>query len=246
MAFTPLIAGNWKMNGLPQDVRQIHNIRDAANEANYDCELLICPPAALIMQFSAHAGDRLKIGAQDCHFEDGGAYTGDHAASLLKAAGARYVIVGHSERRRDYQEKSPLIAKKALAAQKAGLMPIICVGETLEERDAGQTLEVVIRQVTRSTKFMIGNDYVIAYEPIWAVGTGKTPTLEEVSDIHHQIREKLVELDGENGAKTRILYGGSMKPANAKALLALENVNGGLIGGASLKADDFMAIAACV
>lgn len=238
-----LIAGNWKMNGMPQDVRKIHNIRDAADTGDYNCELLICPQAALIMQYSAHSGDNLAIGAQDCHYETSGAFTGDHSAELLKASGATYVIIGHSERRAGYEESSQIVAQKAKAAIDAGITPIICIGETKAQREAGEAFEIVLGQLTTAIKPVLGKDYVIAYEPVWAIGTGNVASAEDVTKMHDLIREKLVEIDAAKGSDTRILYGGSMKPNNAEELLAIENVNGGLIGGASLVVDDFLAIA---
>lgn len=238
-----LIAGNWKMNGLPSDIGQIHAIKAGLEDTPLSCELLLCPPSPLIMQYAAHAGDAFAIGAQDCHMNTSGAHTGDVSAALLKASGASYVIVGHSERRTDHSESDEVVAGKAIAGLDAGLTPIICVGETLEERRSGEAVSVVCAQISKSSASVLGQSYVIAYEPVWAIGTGLTPSIDEIAQMHSGIRAHLISVDAQKGAETRILYGGSMKPGNAAEILAVDHVNGGLIGGASLKSDDFLAIA---
>ena len=195
-------------------------------------------------RFAALAqGSRVAIGGQDCHAEPAGAYTGDIAAEMLKDAGAGAVIVGHSERRRYHGETDAMVRGKALAARRAGLLAIVCVGETRAERDAGKTDTVVRMQLDGSLPDGLA-DFVVAYEPVWAIGTGVTPTKNDVLAMHHFIRERLCARYGDAGQGVRILYGGSVKPANAKELLGIDNVDGALIGGSSLKADEFLAIAA--
>ncbi|MDJ1156854.1 triose-phosphate isomerase [Chelatococcus sp. SYSU_G07232] len=243
----PLVAGNWKMNGLKASARTLGEII-----AGYDAELrdrvdlLVCPPATLLLAFAAAVNDApVAIGGQDCHAEPSGAFTGDLAAEMLADAGASAVIVGHSERRIYHGESDADVRKKALAARRAGLTPIVCIGETREERDSGRTLEVVGRQLDGSLPDdATGENLVVAYEPVWAIGTGLTPTVADVAEVHAFIRERLVARYGEEGAAIRILYGGSVKPANAKELLAVANVDGALVGGASLAAADFLGIAA--
>jgi len=242
MAHRPLVAGNWKMNGLKASAGELDKIiagaRDLAN-----VELMVCPPATLVASFAAAArGSRVAIGGQDCHEQAAGAYTGDISAEMLKDAGAAAVIVGHSERRQYHGETDAAVRAKALAARRAGLLAIVCVGETRAERDAGQALAVVRTQLDGSVPDGAEN-FVIAYEPVWAIGTGMTPTPADVVDMHHFVRQRLSARYGEAGQGIRILYGGSVKPANAKQLLALENVDGALVGGASLNADEFLAIA---
>jgi triosephosphate isomerase len=209
-----------------------------------NADFMICPPATLVARFAALAhGSRVAIGGQDCHAQPAGAYTGDIAAEMLKDAGASAVIVGHSERRRYHGETDAMVRAKALAARRAGLLAIICVGETRAERDAGKTHTVVRAQLDGSLPDGLA-DFVVAYEPVWAIGTGVTPTKDDILDVHRFIRERLCGRFGDAGQGVRILYGGSVKPANAKALLEVDNVDGALIGGASLKADEFLAIAA--
>jgi len=243
----PLIAGNWKMNGLSADGWALADeiVRRAA--AAGGPELLICPPATLIgLVAEAVVGSAVGLGGQDCHPDESGAHTGDISAPMLADLGCRYVIVGHSERRSDHGEASPLVAAKAKAAQRAGLAAIVCVGETWSEREAGRTAEVVAKQLRESVPDgSAAANLVIAYEPVWAIGSGRTPTVAQVGEVHGLIRR---ELDGRaaDPGHVRILYGGSVKPANAHELLAVPDVNGALVGGASLKADDFMAIAAAV
>lgn len=242
-----LIAGNWKMNGLLEDGLALAKgvAQEVKKAARKDCEFLICPPFTLLTTAKkASRGSKLMLGAQDCSFADKGAHTGDISPVMLKDLGCQYVIVGHSERRTDHFETNELIAKKADAAIKAGLKVIICIGETEAERDAGKTIDVCTTQIMGSVpESSTAQNTVIAYEPVWAIGTGKTPTATEVQDVHASIRKVVAKKLGRaNANKMRLLYGGSMKPSNAKELLALPDVDGGLIGGASLKVADFMAI----
>ncbi len=241
----PLIAGNWKMNGLKAD--SVDLARAVAAGAAEGRDLLVCPPAVLIPPVAeALDGSGVALGAQDCHFESGGAHTGDIAAAMLADAGCSHVILGHSERRADHGEGDDLVRAKTGAAHAAGLVAIVCVGETLQERDAGQTLERISAQLGGSLpEAVTSGNTVIAYEPVWAIGTGRTPTLEDVAEVHAHIRGRIAAKFGAGaGDGMRILYGGSMKPSNAAALLAIDGVDGGLIGGASLVAEDFLAIAA--
>lgn len=241
----PLVAGNWKMNGVAASVAELEGIvagHGAASQAVVD--LAICPPATLIAALAAKAGP-VAIGGQDCHAKVSGAHTGDIAAEQLKDAGASCVIVGHSERRTDHGETDAIVKAKAEAAARAGLVAIVCVGETEAERKSGVTLEVVGRQVHGSLPAgMTGATLVVAYEPVWAIGTGLVPTVADVAEVHGFIRGELKKIYGAEGEKVRILYGGSVKPSNAKELLSVADVNGALVGGASLKAVDFLAIAA--
>ena len=243
-AIRPLAAGNWKMNGVTASLAEIKAIAEAAATEAGGADVLICPPATLISAARAAAGGKIAIGGQDCHAKPSGAHTGDISAEQLKDAGASHVIVGHSERRADHGESDEAVRAKAEAALRAGLTAIVCVGETRAERDAGEALAVVSAQVRGSLPEGAGPDnVVIAYEPVWAIGTGLTPTSADVAQMHKAIRNLLGELVGEAGARMRILYGGSVKPANAKELMGLDNVDGALVGGASLKAPDFLAIA---
>ena len=232
----PLIAGNWKMNGLGAAVAQVEAlIAKFDGAAPEDRDVLICPPATLVAALAAQYSDEaIQIGGQTCHAEPSGAHTGEISAEMLADAGAAYVIVGHSERRADNGEADADVQAKAAAALRAGLTPIICVGETREEREAGRALEVVGTQLAGSVPETT-ETFVIAYEPVWAIGTGLTPTSGDIAEMHALIRERV-------GEKTRILYGGSVKPGNAAEILAIANVNGALVGGASLKADDFHPI----
>ena len=242
-----LVAGNWKMNGLGASLSEIAAMRRAvdAGEAGA-AEVAVCPPATLLAGAAKIlAGGALGLGAQDCCAADHGAFTGDISAPMLKDAGAVYVIVGHSERRAGHNESDAAVRAKAEAAQRAGLTAILCVGETRAEREGGRANEVVSGQLRGSLPARATPaNLVIAYEPVWAIGTGLTPTPADVAEMHGVIRALLSEIYGEAGAKIRILYGGSVKPANARELLSLANVDGALVGGASLKAADFMAIAA--
>ena len=243
---TPLVAGNWKMNGLTGSADELAKMAAGAAALTAKADLMVCPPATLIAGFvQATRGSVLAIGGQDCHADPSGAHTGDIAAEMLADAGARAVIVGHSERRTDHHETDAQVRAKALAARRAGLTAIVCVGEQRAEREAGQTLAVVGRQLDGSlpdgaTAAELG----IAYEPVWAIGTGLTPTPADVAEVHAFIRQRLTERYGAPGGQIRILYGGSVKPGNAKELLGIPDVNGALVGGASLKAEDFLGIAA--
>jgi len=242
MTRRPLVAGNWKMNGLKASIGELEKIIAGAKKlANVD--LMVCPPATLIARFATAARESsVAIGGQDCHAEPAGAYTGDIAAEMLKDAGAAAVIIGHSERRQDHGETNEAVRAKALAARRAGIFAIVCVGETRAERDAGQARAVVAAQLDGSLPDG-ADDIVVAYEPVWAIGTGLTPTAEDVADMHAFIRERLCARYGEAGQGMRILYGGSVKPGNAKELMTVSNVDGALVGGASLKAEEFLAIA---
>lgn len=242
----PLLAGNWKMNGLKSSLAEAVAVRDALSGAQggLPVDVMIAPPATLIAGFAAALGQGpLLVAGQDCHPRPSGAHTGDIAAEMLKDAGASAVIVGHSERRADHGETSATVKAKAEAAHRAGLTAIICVGETKEERTSGQTLRVVSDQLKHSTpQSATAANTVIAYEPVWAIGTGLTPTPEDVRAVHTAIRADLVAVFGSEGAKMRVLYGGSVKGDNAAPLMAVDNVNGALVGGASLRASDFLAI----
>ena len=239
-----LIAGNWKMNGTTASIAEIDAIVSRLNDFSDLADCLICPPATLISAFSQRSGSRLKLGGQSCHSEMAGAFTGDVSAAMLKDAGASYVIVGHSERREFHNETDATVAAQAAAALSAGLTPIICVGESLPQRKAGDALDVVEKQLSGSIPDFQSADhgFVVAYEPIWAIGTGEVATPPQIAEIHGHMRSLLRARFGEHGASVPLLYGGSMKPGNAADILNIPNVDGGLIGGASLKADDFMAI----
>jgi triosephosphate isomerase len=245
----PLVAGNWKMNGLRAEHATAVEIGKGYSAAlRLKLDLLVCPPATMLHIMSAAlVGTGVATGGQDCHAKDAGAFTGDISARMLADAGAAYVILGHSERRTLHGETSAEVKAKAQAALNAFLKPIICIGETLDERDAGKTLSVVKRQLRGSLPDCATGDIVIAYEPVWAIGTGRTPTPEQVAEVHAAIRAELARALGKaEGAKVRILYGGSVKPSNAGELMALPNVNGALVGGASLVAGDFLAIAQAI
>jgi triosephosphate isomerase len=247
MALRPLVAGNWKMNGTRAALKELAAMAegyDAALRAQVD--LMICPPAPLVFAAaSAAIGTRIAIGAQTCHPEQAGAFTGEVSAAMLADAGATAVIVGHSERRQYHGEKDADVAARARAAIAEGLTAIVCVGETRAEREAGKALAVVARQVARAVPEGASPEtVVVAYEPVWAIGTGLTPTPADIAEVHALIRRKLVARHGRQAAGIRILYGGSVKPANARELMGVPHVNGALVGGASLKAADFLAIAA--
>jgi triosephosphate isomerase (TIM) len=236
----PLVAGNWKMNGLTASVTELEKIIAAAPAA---ADIMICPPATLIASFAAAArGTRVAIGGQDCHAAASGAYTGDISAEMLRDAGAQAVIVGHSERRQHHCETDAAVHAKVLAARRAGLLPIICVGESRAERDAGKATAVVASQVSGSIPDGVG-DFVVAYEPVWAIGTGLTPTVADIAEMHGFVRARLAARFDKEAERVRLLYGGSVKPANAKELLGIANVDGALVGGASLLASEFLAIA---
>jgi triosephosphate isomerase len=235
------------MNGLREDGRKLAGelatmMKDAGSDAGFD--MLVCPPATLVQTVAeAVAGTALAVGGQDCHAKVGGAHTGDIAAVMLADLGCSHVIVGHSERRTDHGESSAEVCAKASAAADAGLIPVICIGETEAEKDAGKTIEVLTEQVMGSVPSDLGaTRFVIAYEPVWAIGTGRTPTAEEANAIHAEIRKCLEKKVGD-AETVRILYGGSVKPSNAAEFLSLEHIDGALVGGASLKASDLWAIA---
>jgi triosephosphate isomerase (TIM) len=245
LAIRPLIAGNWKMNGLRSSAVELKAIIDgAASGAANDVDILVCPPATLLMGFARVAeGTSVKLGAQDCHESVSGAHTGDISAGMIADAGGTAVIVGHSERRANHGETDAVVRAKADAAMRAGLTAIVCVGETEAQRDAGMTIDVVSTQLGGSIPDAApATHLVVAYEPVWAIGTGRTPTLAEVSDVHAAIRNALIARFSDAGESVRILYGGSVKPSNAAELMALPHVNGALVGGASLKAVDLLAI----
>ncbi len=237
----PLIAGNWKMNGLRADLAEIAAMAERVG-ASRDVAVAICPPFTLIAEAAqVLAGGTIALGAQDCSALAHGAHTGDVSATMLRDAGCRFVILGHSERRQSHGEADALIQAKARAAQAADLAPIVCVGESLAQREAGLAARVVREQALASAP--AAGSLAIAYEPVWAIGSGLTPSDEEIVAAHGAIREALAEMRGsEAAAGVRILYGGSVKPANAAHILSLPGVNGALVGGASLKAGDFCAI----
>jgi triosephosphate isomerase (TIM) len=245
-AIRPLVAGNWKMNGLKSSMVEFEAMLAGAAKVAGKVDLLVCPPATLIAMFAEKArGKPLMVGAQDCHPKPSGANTGDLSAEMLADAGAGAIIVGHSERRADHCESDVLVRQKAEAAWRAGLVAIVCIGETQHQRDAGQTLDICRGQLNISVPDGARADnLVVAYEPVWAIGTGLTPTAGDVEQIHGLIRELLIARFGGEGIRMRLLYGGSVKPANARELMSVANVNGALVGGASLKASDFLAIAA--
>jgi len=242
-----LAAGNWKMNGLTADLAEVDAL--AAQHPEPRSEVLICPPATLIAPMAARAaGGPVAIGAQACHPEASGAHTGDLSAAMLADAGATYVIVGHSERRADHCECNEDVRAQARAALEAGLRIIVCVGETETERDASNTLDIISGQLAGSVPDLVtGESLVIAYEPVWAIGTGRTPTTDQIGEVHDFIRARLVARFGDGvGRSVRLLYGGSVKPGNATEIFAVSNVDGALVGGASLKASDFGAIVAAL
>lgn len=241
----PLIAGNWKMNGTSVSLNELRTIGNGfLGGLDAETEALVCVPATLLTRASEILSRTpVKIGGQDCHVRESGAFTGCISAEMLKDAGATHVIVGHSECRADRSEDDATVCAKAMAAWRAGLTAIICVGESSEHRDKGLTLEVLSYQVEGSVPVTATPaNTIIAYEPIWAIGTGLTPTVADVAEAHAHIRAKLGEKLGTSAAKMRILYGGSVKPSNASELLGVDNVNGALVGGASLKASDFLGI----
>jgi len=240
-----LVAGNWKMNGLRTALGEVRAMVQGAS-AIPGVDLVICPPATLASQVGdLLAGSRIGLGGQDCHPGASGAFTGDISAEMWADLSARYVIVGHSERRAMHAETDAIVASKTAAAFRAGLTPIICVGESLAERDAGQTLAVVRGQLTGSVPEAAASmRTIIAYEPVWAIGTGRTPTLTQVAEVHEAMVETLTVRFGAAGASMSLLYGGSVKPENAAELMQTPGVDGALVGGASLKAADFLKIAA--
>jgi triosephosphate isomerase len=244
-AIRPLIAGNWKMNGLKASSAQFEAMIAGAAALAAKADLLVCPPATLIAGFADKAkGTKVAVGAQDCHPKASGAHTGDLSAEMLADAGAGAIIVGHSERRADHGESDALVRQKAEAAWRAGLTAIVCIGETQKQRDTGQTLDICGGQLNGSLPDgSTAANLVVAYEPVWAIGTGLTPTAQDVEQVHRFIRGFLTDRFKAEGGRIRILYGGSVKPSNARELMAVANVNGALVGGASLKAADFLAIA---
>ena len=239
----PLIAGNWKMHGTTPQLAEIANIAAAVHASPPPADVLICPPSTLITRAAQAAAGRIAIGGQNCAAEISGAFTGDLSAEMLKDAGAAWVIVGHSERRQHHGETDARVAAKAKAVWRAGLLAIICIGETEAQRRAGTALTVCADQIAGSVpEGITATGNAIGYEPLWAIGTGHTPTREQIQEVHAHIRQCLVAHWGAEGRKVRILYGGSVNPANAHAVLAVPEVGGALVGGASLKAADFDAI----
>jgi triosephosphate isomerase len=242
----PLVAGNWKMNGASASLNELRAIAHGfMTGLDAETDALICPPATLLARVSDILSTTpVKAGGQDCHAKESGAHTGDISAEMLKDAGASHVIVGHSERRTDHGETDAMVRAKAEAAWRAGIVAIICIGETRAERELGATLDILERQIAGSVPAAAtAANTVIAYEPVWAIGTGLTPTVADVAEAHAHIRAELKQLLSAEAAKMRILYGGSVKPSNAAELLAVKNVDGALVGGASLKAADFLGIA---
>ncbi len=243
----PLVAGNWKMNGLTASVDELNKITAGlSTDLAGKVDTMICGPATLTYLLAkAASGTPVQIGGQDCHYAESGAHTGDISAEMLADIGASAVIVGHSERRTDHGETNATVKAKAEAAWRAGLTAIVCVGETEAERKAGDTLKVVEYQLSGSIPDgATPETCIVAYEPVWAIGTGLTPTPADVAEVHKAMREALTGRFGAAGASMRLLYGGSVKPGNAAELMAVANVDGALVGGASLKADDFLGICA--
>ncbi len=239
-----LIAGNWKMNGLTASLAEARAVAEALERKPIAVRVAICPPATLVApMIQALEGSPVQVGGQNCYIPPTGAFTGEISAEMLADAGASLVILGHSERRQLFGETDDSVAEKVRAALRAGLEPIVCVGETLDERRAGRTLDIVARQVRGSCPPELKDvQFAIAYEPVWAIGTGLTPTLEEIEQVHGAIRGLLAETLGESGRTAPILYGGSVKPSNAAEIMTVAEVGGALVGGASLKADDFLGI----
>ncbi|TKD15771.1 triose-phosphate isomerase [Rhodobacter capsulatus] len=236
-----LAAGNWKMNGTKASLAEVAAL--IAAHPDPKSEVLLCPPATLVATMVATAAGKIAVGGQDCHMKAAGAHTGDIAAEMLADCGASHVILGHSERRADHGESSEMVAAKAASARAARLVAVICVGETEAQRDAGETLALVGAQLAGSVPDgATAANTVIAYEPVWAIGTGRTPTLEQIAEVHDFLRAELVARFGAEGEGMRLLYGGSVKPSNATEIFATSNVDGALVGGASLKAADFGAI----
>ena len=244
MAPRKLAAGNWKMNGTLAALAEIDQLLAALPAPG--CDVLICPPATLIHSMAARAKTTVAVGGQDCHAKPSGAHTGDVAAAQLKDAGASHVILGHSERRTDHAETDAQVQAKAQAAHEAGLIAVICIGETEAQRDAGQTLDLIASQLAGSVpEGATARNTVIAYEPVWAIGTGRTPTNDQIAEVHALMRDRLAARFGD-GADMALLYGGSVKPGNAAEIFAIPHVNGALVGGASLKAADFGPIVAAL
>ncbi|AQS47876.1 MULTISPECIES: triose-phosphate isomerase [Thioclava] len=240
-----LAAGNWKMNGLKSNLGEVKSLVEA--HPSPACDVLLCPPATLIGAMAEAAGGKLAVGGQDCHMNESGAHTGDISAQMIADAGGSHVIVGHSERRADHHESDLIVRAKAEAAIAAGLIAVICVGETEAQRDGEQTLDVIGEQLAGSVPDgATAANCVIAYEPVWAIGTGRTPTLDQIAEVHDFMRNTLIARFADAGNGMRLLYGGSVKPGNAEEIFATSNVDGALVGGASLKASDFGAIIAAL
>jgi len=239
-----LVAGNWKMHGLSAALTEAAALREALDAARPACRVALCPPATLIDRMrGVLAGGGVELGGQDCHEKPAGAFTGDISAEMLADAGATLVILGHSERRAAFGETNALVSAKVEAAIAAGLTPIVCVGETLEQREAGEAVAVVSAQVAGSLPDSLSeHDFAVAYEPVWAIGTGLTPTLDQIEAVHVAVRRAIIGRLGEGARTVPILYGGSVKPENAAEILAANEVGGALVGGASLKAEDFLKI----
>lgn len=242
----PLVAGNWKMNGTAAALGEVDKLKAglAAKGGKLGADVMLCPPATLVAAMAVRAaGSLVGVGGQDCHVKASGAHTGDISADMLKDAGATAVIVGHSERRADHGETDAIVRAKAEAALRAGLVAIVCVGETADQRKAGKTLDIVGGQLAGSIPDGAkAATVIVAYEPVWAIGTGLTPTATDVAEVHAMLREALARRLGQEGHGMRLLYGGSVKPSNARELMGVAHVNGALVGGASLKADDFLGI----
>jgi triosephosphate isomerase len=247
---SPLIAGNWKMNGLSQSLDELTELAQLLTTGEAPrAVVVVCPPATLVAAVATQgASSGILAGGQDCHVNASGAHTGDISAYMLADAGAQFAIVGHSERRADHGETDDQVRAKAEAAIGAGLKPIICVGETEAQRDAGEAESIVAAQLVSSIPDAAGlHEVIVAYEPVWAIGTGRTPSNDDIAQMHASIRARLVDRFGaDKGNTIRILYGGSLKPVNAREILAIDNVNGGLVGGASLLAKDFYTIISAV
>jgi triosephosphate isomerase len=239
----PLVAGNWKMNGLGAGLAELVSLKEALAARTVPCDVLVCPPATLLARAAAMVQGAFALGGQDCHIRPAGPHTGDISAEMLQDAGASFVIVGHSERRQHHGERDGDVAAKAQAAWRAGLVAIICIGESEAQRHAGDADKVCGDQLGGSVPDgASAANTVVAYEPVWAIGTGKTPTSAEIAAMHAHIRSCLVRRLGEAGRGVRILYGGSVKPDNAHEILNLPEVSGALVGGASLKASDLLSI----
>jgi triosephosphate isomerase (TIM) len=241
----PMVAGNWKMNGIADSLGELRQIANGfMSGLDADCDALICVPSTLLSRAKDIVENSpVKVGGQDCHMKDSGAHTGDVSSAMLKDAGASHVLVGHSERRTDHKENDAAVNAKTQAAWRAGLVAVICIGETEAERKGGVTNQVLSAQLKGSIPAGAdGGNTIIAYEPVWAIGTGLTPTVGDVADAHAHIRAELSALSVSGSAKMRILYGGSVKPSNARELLSIDNVDGALVGGASLKSADFLGI----
>jgi triosephosphate isomerase len=243
----PLVAGNWKMNGLASSLGELAALKDALARQAPSCDVLVCPPATLIAQAAGLVKGAFALGGQDCHAAAKGAFTGDISAEMLSDAGASYVIVGHSERRQIHGESNSDVAAKAQAAWRAGLKAIICIGESETQRNAGNATDICQGQLEASVpQDATPANTVIAYEPVWAIGTGKTPTRADIAAMHAHVRSCLTAKLGDGARKILILYGGSVNPGNAAEILSLPDVGGALVGGASLKSDDFLKIIASV